>query len=222
MMLKNPTYYDNINVPLLDAIPPEASVVVEIGCGTGGLGAAFKARHSTCRVYGVELHAASASIAAERLDMVLCGNIDALDLSFLQGQVDCLVYGDVLEHLVDPWGVLTRHRALLSPHGSVVASIPNVQHWSLLEHLLRGGWTYGDHGILDDTHLRFFTLASIHALFDRAGYSIRSTIGLLASPTQAATFVAKLAPALDALGIDPAQLEKTTSPLQFLVAASPR
>ena len=222
MILKTSTYYDNINLPLLDAIPSDAAVVVEIGCGTGGLGAAFKSRHPSCRLYGVELHAASAAIAAERLDMVLCGNVDTLDLSFLQNQVDCLVYGDVLEHLIDPWAVLTRHRGLLAPRGRVVASIPNVQHWSLLDHLLRGGWTYGDHGILDDTHLRFFTLGSIHALFDRANLAIDSTIGLLASPAQAAAFVAKLGPALDALGIDPVRLEQNISPLQYLVSASPR
>ena len=215
-------YYGNLNTPLLDAIPPDAALVLEVGCGAGGLGAAHKARHPDCLVYGIEIHPASAAIAAARLDMVLCGSVETLDLSSMQGQIDCLVYGDVLEHLVDPWGVLARHRALLSARGRVVASLPNVQHWSLLEHLLCGGWTYSDHGILDDTHLRFFTLNSIHTLFDGAGYSIERTIGLHASPERAAAFAAKLGPALAAFGIDPARFEQTIGPLQFLVSAARR
>ena len=222
MIPKDAGYYGNLNVALLDAIPPEAALVLEIGCGDGQLGAAHKARHPACRVYGVELHPAAATIAAGRLDMVICGAVETLDLDGLRGQVDCLVYGDVLEHLVDPWSVLARHRSLLSPGGMVVASIPNVQHISLLQHLLRGGWTYSDHGILDDTHLRFFTLDSIRALFDRAGLAIERTVGLHTAPQQSAAFVSMLAPVLAALGVDPQRLQQTISPLQYLVSASAR
>jgi 2-polyprenyl-3-methyl-5-hydroxy-6-metoxy-1,4-benzoquinol methylase len=216
---KTAGYYDNVNTALLDAIPPDAGLVVEIGCARGGLGAAHKARHPGCRVYGVEPHGPSAAIAAERLDMVLCGTVEAVDLAFLAGQVDCLVYGDVLEHLVDPWSVLAAHRALLAPGGRVVASIPNVQHWSLLRHLLSGGWTYHDHGLLDDTHLRFFTFASALEMFERAGLRVERTIGLMTSPEAAAAFVAALEPGLLTLGIDPRRLEQTASPLQYLVFA---
>lgn len=222
MIPKHDGYYGNLNEALLDAIPAEATLVLEIGCGTGALGAAHKARRPDCRVYGIELHASSAAMAADRLDMVICGAVEALDLAFLEGRVDCLVYGDVLEHLADPWTLLARHRALLTPRGRVVASIPNVQHWTLLTHLLRGQWTYSDHGILDDTHLRFFTHDSIVALFDRAGLTIERTLGLLSAPVQAASFAAMLAPALASLGIDAARFEQTISPLQFLVSATSR
>lgn len=222
MIVKDAGYYGNLNSALLDAIPANAALVLEVGCGNGILGAAYKARNAGSRVFGLEIHAASAAVAAGRLDMVICGAAETIDLDFLRGRVDCLVYGDVLEHLLDPWKLLAAHRALLAPGGKVVASIPNVQHWSLLEHLLRGHWTYADHGLLDDTHLRFFTLESIGALFERAGLAIDSTVGLLASPQRAAEFVATLGPVIAALGIDAARLEQTVSPLQFLVSASCR
>ena len=222
MRPKAADYYGNLNVPLLDSIPASAKLVLEIGCGDGRLGAAHKARHPQCRVIGAELHPPSASVAAGRLDLVLCGAAETLDFDFLRGQVDCLVYGDVLEHLVDPWTLLARQAGLLSPVGKVVASIPNVQHWSLLQHLLGGGWTYSEHGILDDTHLRFFTHDSIGRLFGGAGLSIERTVGLLASAEATAAFMAKLGGAVAAFGLDAVRLEQAVSPIQYLVVASRR
>ena len=72
--------------------------------------------------------------------------------------MDCLVYGDVLKHLKDPWSLLREHRAFLSERGLVLACIPNIQHWTILTALLRGQWNYQEEGLLDRTHLRFFTL----------------------------------------------------------------
>jgi 2-polyprenyl-3-methyl-5-hydroxy-6-metoxy-1,4-benzoquinol methylase len=222
MQGKDAGYYAHLNVALLDAIPQDAAVVLEVGCGTGVLGAAHKARNPEAAVYGVEIHAAAAAEAARALDLVLCCGVEAADLGFLEGRADCIVYGDVLEHLLDPWSVLAAHRALLSPSGRIVASIPNVQHWSLIEHLLRGHWTYSDHGLLDDTHLRFFTYHSIATLFDHAGLRIERTLGLLTAPDRAAAMAGQLAPMLAALDVDRAQFEQTISPLQYLVVATSR
>ena len=72
--------------------------------------------------------------------------------------MDCLVFGDVLEHLVDPWAVLARLARLVCDGGQILACIPNVQHYSVIVSLLRGKWDYQDEGLLDRTHLRFFTL----------------------------------------------------------------
>lgn len=222
MHAKEASYYSHLNVALLEAVPPHAATVLEVGCGAGTLGAALKQRRPEAKVFGVELNPAAAAQAARALDLVLCCPVEQADLRFLHGQVDCIVYGDVLEHLTDPWGVLAAHRALLAPGGVVVASIPNVQHWSLIEHLLRGHWTYSDHGLLDDTHVRFFTYYSIGDLFERAGLAIHRTLGLLPSPERARALAEVLAPALEALGVERAQFEQTTSPLQYLVVAGTR
>jgi 2-polyprenyl-3-methyl-5-hydroxy-6-metoxy-1,4-benzoquinol methylase len=102
------------------------------------------------------------------MDQVVVGdaeNIEAADLGIEPGTVDCLVYGDVLEHMVDPWSLLRRQAAWLRPQGMVLACIPNVQHWSMFMRLLHGNWRYEEEGLLDRTHLRFFTLESISQLF---------------------------------------------------------
>jgi 2-polyprenyl-3-methyl-5-hydroxy-6-metoxy-1,4-benzoquinol methylase len=222
MHAKDPGYHAHLNAALLAAIPPDAAMVLEIGCGTGALGAAHKGRNPDARVHGVEIQPAAAAAAAQVLDMVLCCGAETADLGFLEGRVDCLVYGDVLQHMADPWAVLARDRALLSDTGLVVASIPNVQHWSLIEHLLRGHWTYSDQGLLDTAHLRFFTYESIVAMFDAAGLEIGRTLGLLNTPERATALAESLAPALMALGVDTAQFARTSGPLQYLVTATPR
>jgi 2-polyprenyl-3-methyl-5-hydroxy-6-metoxy-1,4-benzoquinol methylase len=86
---------------------------------------------------------------------------------------DCIVLADVLEHLVDPWSLLGRARQMLAPGGCVVASIPNVRNIGLIFNLLaRGRWRYEDSGLLDRTHLRFFTRTEIHELYASAGLVI--------------------------------------------------
>lgn len=222
MERKASEYYDNINMDLLNSIPADAKVVLEIGCGAGRLGAAHKARNAEVRYMGVEIDAPSAAIAAGRLDMVLCGSVEALDLNFLQNGVDCIVYGDVLEHLVDPWAVVKSHRALLRDGGRMVACIPNVQHWSVLLGLLHGQWRYHTDGLLDVTHLRFFTLSSIVAMFEAAGLSVENVIGRILDRERATSFVEKLRPALASLEIDQGRLQECASVFQYIVHAAPR
>ena len=106
--------------------------------------------------YGIEIDAAASAVAASRLDRVLCGSVETVDLGFLRNSVDCIVYGDVLEHLIDPWSVLKNHRTLLKNDGRMIACIPNIQHWAVITNLLHGHWPYQTDGLLDITHLRFF------------------------------------------------------------------
>jgi len=220
-LFENKAYdYDAYNQGLFNAMPEGAACVLEIGCNGGSLGAAYKKANPGSSYYGVELSKPAAAHAATRLDLVLCGPADEMDLSFLTGKIDCIVYGDVLEHLVDPWTLLANHAKLLKKTGVVVASIPNVQHWTLLDHVLRGQWNYSDYGLLDNTHLRFFTLNTIHRLFGGAGLKIDKVFGLNAHNEAASRFCEIMRPALQALGIDVAEFLNRTTPLQYVVTAS--
>lgn len=164
-------YFSNINAELLEKIPVTSGSVLEIGCAEGQFGAAFLARHPEAVYVGVELLPEVAAKAAQRLPTVLSGSIEdddvlaAVTAAAPPDGFAVLVLGNVLEHLRDPWRALTRLRALLRPDGLCAACIPNVAHWSVVLPLLQGKWEYAENGLLDRTHLRFFTLESMRELF---------------------------------------------------------
>jgi SAM-dependent methyltransferase len=120
----------------------------------------------------VEADSVAAKAAGKVLDRVHLGDIEALDLPYAPGTFNCIVLADILEHLRDPWGVLKRLAPLLARHGRLIASLPNVRHWSVVRGLLEGDWTYVPAGILDRGHLRFFTLTSGRALLEAAGLAV--------------------------------------------------
>ena len=166
-------YYDSLNphlLQILSLIVP-GQRVLELGCAGGRLGAVLKER-GAAHYTGVECVAKAAEEARGRLDEVIVGNIEELDLPIEPGSVDCLVCGDVLEHLLDPWATLKKCVGYVKPGGHVVASIPNVNHVSIFTSMLNGRWDYTDSGILDRSHLRFFTIELMGDLFKRAGISV--------------------------------------------------
>ena len=123
---------------------------------------------------GIEADAEAAAVATTRLDRVVAGRFPD-DIGPEDGPFDCVVFNDVLEHLVDPWEALRRTKALLTGSGTVVAVIPNIRHVrAVLPLLVRGRWDYADTGLLDRTHLRFFTKASMIELFETTGYTVEA------------------------------------------------
>lgn len=168
-------YYRYGRPEVMSCVPVTAKRIVDVGCGAGRLGEALKARQA-CEVYGIEPFAPAAAEARARLDRVWgCSVENALD-EIHDNTYDCIVLADVLEHLVDPWSVLKRIKEKVVPGGRIVASIPNVQNWKVLSGLLEGRWEYEREGLLDRTHLRFFTQHSIQEMFWTAGLRI-SEIG---------------------------------------------
>ena len=164
-------YYEHARPDLQLLIPSNARMILDVGCGAGALGAALK-RRGAIEVVGVEADSVAAKAAGKVLDWVHLGDIEALDLPYAPGTFNCIVLADILEHLRDPWGVLKRLAPLLAPHGRLIASLPNVRHWSVVRGLLEGDWTYVPAGILDRGHLRFFTLTSGRALLEAAGLTV--------------------------------------------------
>ena len=216
-------YYDRINTKLFKLIPPDLGCILEIGCGAGALGAHYKAQSPATEYIGVELDQAAAEIGRERIDRVITANVEQADdpeLQFADQSFDAMIYGDVLEHLINPWEVLDRHSRWLKPDGYVIASIPNVQNWTILRDLMRGRWDYQEEGLLDRTHLRFFTLDSVKALFAQAGLRIET---IEATQSHDPSEYDAIAPHLQALAqwmaIDPAQFDYRTTSHQFVVVA---
>jgi 2-polyprenyl-3-methyl-5-hydroxy-6-metoxy-1,4-benzoquinol methylase len=151
-------------VRLVDGAPR----VLELGPATGYMSRTLTAAGSA--VVGIELDAEMAERANEFCERVIVGDIDALDLGAELGdeRFDAVVAADVLEHLKDPLEVLNRLRPFLKPDGFFVISVPNVAHGSVRLALLSGDFKYRDIGLLDSTHLRFFTRETLERLLDDA------------------------------------------------------
>jgi 2-polyprenyl-3-methyl-5-hydroxy-6-metoxy-1,4-benzoquinol methylase len=172
------TYPDDDRTGVIPYVPATTSRLLDVGCWKGAFGRKLKQANPNLTVVGIEANPAAAAIASSRLDRVVVGLFPE-DLDVKEGLFDCVVFNDVLEHLVDPWNALNRAHLLLGASGKVVAAIPNIRHVRAIAPLLiRGRWEYTDTGLLDRTHLRFFTRTSMIELFRATGYSIDSITAL--------------------------------------------
>jgi 2-polyprenyl-3-methyl-5-hydroxy-6-metoxy-1,4-benzoquinol methylase len=211
-----PDYYSRVNLDLLALIPPDAKAVLEIGCGAGALAEAYirvnpgviwrgiEPNENACRQARERMSWARATTAEDFVSAPPCSD---------RHLADCLILGDVLEHLTDPWAVLKGLARHLVSGAQVLASIPNIQHFATLFNLIHGNWDYTDEGTLDRTHLRFFTLKSIREMFDQAGLQIHEIRGTRATGDDAGW---KLWQEFAA----PLNIElRQTLPLQYIVRA---
>jgi GT2 family glycosyltransferase/2-polyprenyl-3-methyl-5-hydroxy-6-metoxy-1,4-benzoquinol methylase len=151
--------------------------VLEIGCATGATAMYLKSLYPDVWVAGIELSEAAASVARGRMDLVIREKFEEADLESRgigRGSIDTVILADVLEHMYDPWGVLVRLKSYLTPDAQVIASIPNARNLWLLNELANGRFPYAPVGLLDITHIRFFTRAEIEKLFLETGYAIES------------------------------------------------
>jgi 2-polyprenyl-3-methyl-5-hydroxy-6-metoxy-1,4-benzoquinol methylase len=162
---------------MLAYVPVSSRRILDVGCGRGVFGAALRKR-AECEVWGVEPDAACIANANSNLNKVLHGCFSpGLDLP--EKFFDGIVFNDVLEHLLDPLSALQYALTLLSDKGVVVASIPNIGHFPIVWKLaICGEWDYKERGILDETHLRFYTRSGIKKLFEQAGLEIQTIEGI--------------------------------------------
>ena len=162
---------EEVNVALAKAIGRPRSVL-DVGCGIGLNGAIAKARGA--KVTGIEIVPERAERARQLLDEVISADLETDDVVDKLGdrRFDLMLFGDVLEHTKEPRAVLERLAPLLEDGGHVVVSLPNVAAWTVRLSLLGGRFDYEPSGILDDTHLRFFTRKTAMELVEAAGLEI--------------------------------------------------
>jgi 2-polyprenyl-3-methyl-5-hydroxy-6-metoxy-1,4-benzoquinol methylase len=174
---KDSSYFEVARDEMLKYVPKESNTVLDVGCGRGNFGYLIKKERNS-KVWGVELDKASALVAEQKLDKVFCSAFDS-NLDLTKKSFDCIVLNDVLEHFTDPDSALLYCKELLRDEGVIIASIPNVRYFDNMWNLLvRKDWEYTTWGILDKTHLRFFTKKSIISTFENLGYQINLIEGI--------------------------------------------
>jgi len=193
-------YYDGLNLKLLAAVPADARRVLELGCANGRLGRRYKESHPGVTWWGVDRSAEATAVAAQHLDRVFTLDLDRLELAELGRGFDVIVIGDLLEHLSDPHAVLEALYDLSAPGARIVCCLPNMAHLSVIERLVAGDISYDAAGLLDRTHLRFYSPASAFKTFLDAGWlpHLQDEYRVEAAPT---AFAERIVDAAVALGL---------------------
>ena len=197
---------------LVSKVPPAAAAALDVGCARGETARALK-RAGVKRVIGIEPDAGDAAQAARVCDRVLAVPLEEVREEF-PCQFDAVLFGDVLEHLTDPSAALVRVRPWLSNRGVVVASVPNLGHWSVIGDLLEGRFDYVPYSILSGTHVRFFTRRTLHDLFEASGYRIETIDTVTFPPSPEGARKLKLLESIPGSSED-------LSTAEFLVTARP-
>lgn len=167
-------YADLARDDIAARIPADARLILDVGAGRGGFCNNMRQRLPNAEVWGIEPNLEAATEAESRADRIVRGLFPD-DMPADAPLFDVITFGDVIEHVADPWALLERTKEHLAPRGVIVASIPNMRHWTVLNSLIRyGDFTYRSSGIMDKTHLRFFTQRTMLDLFDHCGYEVRS------------------------------------------------
>lgn len=177
-------YYGVAREEMLPFLPSAARKVLDVGCGCGGFGLSMKKfRKDITDIWGIEPNREAALIAEGVYDKVICSTFDENVMGLAGQQFDAIIFNDVLEHLIDPQSVLKVCKQYLAKGGCIIASIPNILYFNVFfnQIILKQDWEYTGSGILDNTHLRFFTRKSIIRMFEQTGYKVASIEGINAN-----------------------------------------
>lgn len=215
-----PAYFNYQRPEVVARFDPKGLRILDVGCAAGAMGS-LMLQKGAVEVVGIERDEQASKIARTRLSMVHRADLDTCPaLPYPDGYFDVITCADVLEHLVEPGALLGHLRRYLRDGGRLVSSIPNVRHESVVVPLVvHGRFSYAEAGVLDKTHLRFFTLAEYVAFLQRCGFSVEPQMGAVTSaPTPA---LEKLAEAVAAAGGDAAAFRSEATVIQFILVASP-
>lgn len=175
---KDKSYFDHSRKELLKYVPEKIKKVLDVGCASGNFGKMLKEFYH-CEVWGVEPDTLSAGIAGTKIDHVI-NSFFGPDIKIPSvNKFDCIFFNDVLEHLPHPEEALKLASNYLETNGCIVASIPNIRYYPVILSLLRyKDFKYSDAGVMDKTHLRFFTKKSIIRLFEDCNFKVETIEGI--------------------------------------------
>ncbi|MBI3687203.1 MAG: methyltransferase domain-containing protein [Actinobacteria bacterium] len=211
-------YFDGVNEHLLRAVPAAATRILEIGCARGRLGAELKRADPHRYVVGVEHDPEAAAVAAGRLDEVHVADVQSGLPALPPRSFDCVIFGDVLEHLLDPEAVLREARELLTGNGVLAVCVPNIAHFSIIKALLRSDLMYQPNGLLDATHIRFFTHATFIKMLLDASFLPELTDIIASGGTD--HMIPAATPLLEYFGVDPQRALKFLDAYQLIFTAT--
>ncbi len=221
--MKQTPAHDSHNPDLLRLIPANLSGIIEIGCSSGALAREYKKVSPNCNYFGVDIDSSYLESAK-----CVCDGVEACDLETQTEEFyaqhafrDCWVFGDTLEHFKNPWVVLENIRKVIPSSGCVVACIPNAQHWSLVAKMAIGDFRYVDSGLLDRTHLRWFSRQTIVELFKDTGFIIEEGAPRIFHEPARDSFLPIIANFASACGVDQNLAVNDAIPLQWVVRARP-
>ena len=162
------SYYTYLNTNLLQHLPEKLGLVLDIGCGGGELGAAYKKANTACIWHGIDIHQEAIKHAKKNLDSawVVDANTFKMNATMTKKKYDALIYSLSLEQLANPVDALIKHMKLLKKGGQLFFCFPNIQHWSLIRHVISGNWEPSDRGILQQDNQHFFTRKSFIKMVD--------------------------------------------------------
>lgn len=211
------------NVDVLNMMRPDYKKVVEVGSSSGALAYAYRINNPRSEYVGIEIVEEYAEKSRDYCTEVIYGDVEKLnDAEFAKlADADCWVFADALEHLYDPWKLLQRIHAHKTGPVEIIACIPNAQNWGVQTCLNSGKFVYQEAGLLDKTHIRWFTRITINDLFANTGFLVVNMIARnfnAPSPEQ----IAAIKNMASAFGHDPEQAMNDAIPFQYVSKAIAR
>ncbi len=165
-------YYRNDRQEMLDFLPKDAKKIIDVGCGDGAFASTVK-KMNDAEVWGIEYMKDEAKKAGERLDKVFSGPCESFIDELPENYFDVVYFNDVLEHLVDPYMVLEKMKSKIADNGVIISSIPSIRYHNVfIPLLLKRKFEYESSGVMDKTHMRFFTGKSIRNMYENLGYEV--------------------------------------------------
>lgn len=171
----NDIKYHQVRTDLISLIKREPKISLDVGCSLGATSKAIKDLYPNCYTIGIEIDPKLAELAKPNVDKILQKSIELVNCNEEEiplNSIDTVILADVLEHIYNPWQTLVDLKKLLTKDAQVIASIPNVQFLGVITDLINGEFEYRNMGLLDITHVRFFTYKSILSLFEETGYTV--------------------------------------------------